>query len=203
MPKKGEPHDVRMLYLIEAEQNKQRLTWSGRTSFSMHAGEEVSFETYFNAFPASYWRRWSQLDTVVLAMDVQGAATISVYRSKHDGVRISVINVEAKDARVEIPLKLANFEDGGWLWFDVNAEEDTTITGAGWFASHEPKEQVLPDGTTIAPSAKKVAVGIPTFNRPRDAVNALHALAEDPVVLEAITDVLMPDQGNPVSYTHL
>ena len=196
MPKKGEPHDVRMLYLIEAEQNKQRLTWSGRTSFSMHAGEEVSFETYFNAFPASYWRRWSQLDTVVLAMDVQGAATISVYRSKHDGVRISVINVEAKDARVEIPLKLANFEDGGWLWFDVNAEEDTTITGAGWFAPHEPKEQVLPDGTTIAPSAKKVAVGIPTFNRPRDAVNALHALAEDPVVLEAITDVLMPDQGN-------
>ncbi|MCZ9294716.1 glycosyltransferase [Corynebacterium sp. c8Ua_172] len=196
MPKKGEPHDVRMLYLIEAEQNKQRLTWSGRTSFSMHAGEEVSFETYFNAFPASYWRRWSQLDTVVLAMDVQGAATISVYRSKHDGVRIAVTNVEAKDARVEIPLKLANFEDGGWLWFDVNAEEDTTITGAGWFAPHEPKEQVLPDGTTIAPSAKKVAVGIPTFNRPRDAVNALHALAEDPVVLEAITDVLMPDQGN-------
>ena len=196
MPKKGEPHDVRMLYLIEAEQNKQRLTWSGRTSFSMGAGEEVSFETYFNAFPASYWRRWSQLDTVVLAMDVEGAATISVYRSKHDGVRISVTNVEAKDARVEIPLKLANFEDGGWLWFDVNAESDATITGAGWFAPHEPKEQVLPDGSTIAPSEKKVAVGIPTFNRPRDAVNALHALAEDPLVLEAITDVLMPDQGN-------
>ncbi|KGF22265.1 glycosyltransferase [Corynebacterium tuscaniense] len=196
MPKKGEPHDVRMLYLIEAEQNKQRLTWSGRTSFNILAGEEVSFETYFNAFPASYWRRWSQLDTVVLAMDVQGAATISVYRSKHDGVRISVTNVEAKDARVEIPLKLANFEDGGWLWFDVNAESDATITDAGWFAPHEPKEQVLPGGSTIAPAEKKVAVGIPTFNRPRDAVNALHALAEDPFVLEAITDVLMPDQGN-------
>ena len=196
MPKKGEPHDVRMLYLIEAEQNKQRLTWSGRTSFNILAGEEVSFETYFNAFPASYWRRWSQLDTVVLAMDVQGAATISVYRSKHDGVRISVTNVEAKDARVEIPLKLANFEDGGWLWFDVNAESDATITDAGWFAPLEPKEQVLPGGSTIAPAEKKVAVGIPTFNRPRDAVNALHALAEDPFVLEAITDVLMPDQGN-------
>ena len=25
MPKKGEPHDVRMLYLIEQEHNKQRL----------------------------------------------------------------------------------------------------------------------------------------------------------------------------------
>ena len=81
MPKKGEPHDVRMLYLIEAEQNKQRLTWADRTSVSIPAGEEVSFETYFNAFPASYWRRWSQLENVVLAMEVEGQATVSIYLS--------------------------------------------------------------------------------------------------------------------------
>ena len=43
---------------------------------------------------------------------------------------------------------------------------------------------------------KQVAVGIPTFNRPRDAVNALHALAEDPYVEACISNVLMPDQGN-------
>ena len=49
MPKKGEPHDVRMLYLIEQEHNKQRLRWSDRTSFEVPAGNEVSFETYFNA----------------------------------------------------------------------------------------------------------------------------------------------------------
>ena len=120
MPKKGEPHDVRMLYLIEQEQNKQRLRWSDRTSFEVPAGNEVSFETYFNAFPASYWRRWSQLDTVVLAMTVQGRATISVYRSKYDGTRISVTNVDAT-GYTEIPLKLGNFEDGGWLWFDITA----------------------------------------------------------------------------------
>ena len=35
MPKKGEPHDVRMLYLIEQEHNKQRLRWSDRTSLSL------------------------------------------------------------------------------------------------------------------------------------------------------------------------
>ena len=127
MPKKGEPHDVRMLYLIEQEQNKQRLRWSDRTSFSIPAGNEVSFQTYFNAFPASYWRRWSQLDTVVLAMTVQGRATISVYRSKYDGTRISVTNVDAT-GYTEIPLKLSNFEDGGWLWFDITAEEDTRLS---------------------------------------------------------------------------
>ena len=65
MPRKGEPHDVRSLYLVEAEQNKQRVRWSDRTTLTVPEGQEVSFETYFNAFPASYWRRWSQLDRVV------------------------------------------------------------------------------------------------------------------------------------------
>nr|WP_268896815.1 glycosyltransferase [Corynebacterium qintianiae] len=196
MPRKGEPHDVRMLYLIEAEQNKERLSWAERTRLNIPAGAEVSFETYFNAFPASYWRRWSQLDRVILALDVEGEATISVYRSRHDGVRISVASVEVRDEHVEIPLELRNFEDGGWLWFDVTAGTETTVENAGWFADRHPQAQIMPDGTEVPPQPKQVAVGIPTFNRPRDAVNALHALSEDPVVLEAITHVLMPDQGN-------
>ncbi|PAT03314.1 glycosyl transferase [Corynebacterium sp. NML 150383] len=196
MPRKGEPHDVRSLYLVEAEQNKQRVRWSDRTTLTVPEGQEVSFETYFNAFPASYWRRWSQLDRVVLSLDIQGAATISVYRSKHDGVRISVTNVEVVDQHVEIPLPLKNFEDGGWLWFDITAESDATVTNAAWCADQAPQEQVLHDATTIPPQPKQVAVGIPTFNRPRDAVNALHALAEDPVVEACISHVLMPDQGN-------
>ena len=195
MPKKGEPHDVRMLYLIEQEQNKQRLTWSDRTSFSIPAGNEVSFQTYFNAFPASYWRRWSQLDTVVLAMEIEGRATVSVYRSKYDGTRISVTNVDAT-GYTEIPLKLNNFEDGGWLWFDITAEEDTRISDAAWCSPQAPQEQLLADGTVVPPQPKQVAVGIPTFNRPRDAVNALHALGEDSYVEASISHVLMPDQGN-------
>ena len=177
MPKKGEPRDVRMLYLIEDEHNKQRLSWSDRTSFTIPAGNEASFETYFNAFPASYWRRWSQLSSVLLAMDIEGRATISVYRSKHDGTRISVINAEAADEHIEIPLELRNFEDGGWLWFDITAETDARVRNAAWVAPQDPKEQVLDDGTVVPPQPKQVAVGIPTFNRPRDAVNALHALS--------------------------
>ncbi|WP_394281095.1 glycosyltransferase [Corynebacterium sp.] len=201
LPRKGEPHDVRMLYLVEAEQNKERLSWSNRHQVKIPAGAEVSFQAYFNAFPASYWRRWSQLDEVILAMDVTGAATISVYRSKEDGTRIAVTNVSAgtenDDKRIEIPLALKNFEDGGWLWFDITAEEDDVIVdNAAWCAGVEPQAQIMPDGSTVGPFAKEVAVGIPTFNRPRDAVNALHALAEDEEVLAAITHVIMPDQGD-------
>ncbi|HCG46856.1 glycosyltransferase [Corynebacterium flavescens] len=195
LPKRGEPFDVRMLYLIEAEHNRERLRWSDRTSVTIPAGEEVSFETYFNAFPASYWRRWSQLRSVVLVLDVEGEANVSLYRSKEDGQRISVANHLVTTGHHEFEIPLKNFEDGGWLWFDVTAETETVIADAAWCAPHAPGEQILPDGTAIAPSAKKVAVGIPTFNRPSDAVAALQALGEDPVVDEIIEVVLMPDQG--------
>ena len=196
LPKRGEPFDVRMLYIIEAEQNRERLRWSDRTSLTVPAGEEVSFQTYFNAFPASYWRRWSQLDSIILALDIEGEANISIYRSKQDGQRISVANHLVSSGHHEFELALKNFEDGGWLWFDVTAESEATISQAAWCAPSAPGPQTMPDGSIIEPSEKRVAVGIPTFNRPTDAVAALQALAEDPVVDGIIDFVLMPDQGN-------
>ncbi len=30
-----------------------------RTALRVPSGEKLSFGTYFNAFPASYWRRWT------------------------------------------------------------------------------------------------------------------------------------------------
>ena len=90
LPRRGEPHDVRTLYLLEAETNTRRVTWPDRTSFSVGAGQEVSFQTYFNAFPASYWRRWTVLESVVLQVEVRGACRVDVYRSKADGSRIHV-----------------------------------------------------------------------------------------------------------------
>ncbi len=196
LPKRGEPFDVRMLYIIEAEQNRERLRWSDRTSLTVPAGEEVSFQTYFNAFPASYWRRWSQLDSIILALDIDGEANISIYRSKQDGQRISVANHLVSSGHHEFELALKNFEDGGWLWFDVTAESEATISQAAWCAPSAPGPQTMPDGSIIEPSEKRVAVGIPTLNRPTDAVAALQALAEDPVVDGIIDFVLMPDQGN-------
>lgn len=196
LPKRGEPHDVRMLYLIESEHNNHRLKWTDRTSVFIPALAEVSFETYFNAFPASYWRRWSQLDSVVLSLELEGTATISFYRSKENGQRISISHEQIETGHHEFELPLKNFEDGGWLWFDLTAETDCQLSNAAWCSPHAPESQELPDGTLHPVQDKKVAVGIPTFNRPQDAVAALHALKEDPVVDGIIDYVLMPDQGN-------
>ncbi|AKK12051.1 glycosyltransferase [Corynebacterium uterequi] len=195
LPRVGEPDDVRMLYLLENARNHARLTWADRLSVNVPAGTEASFETYFNAFPASYWRRWSQLDRVVLRVEVTGTAAISVYRSKAEGTRVSVKSVVVTDDTARIELPLANFEDGGWYWFDVTAETDATVKDAAWCALQPPKPQVMPDGTEVGPFDKRVTVGIPTFNRPADAVAALKELSSDPVVDALIDSVIMPDQG--------
>ncbi|MBV7302481.1 glycosyltransferase [Corynebacterium sp. TAE3-ERU2] len=196
LPKRGEPRDVRMLYLIESEQNPARARWDSRTAVTIPEGCEVSFQTYFNAFPASYWRRWSQLDSVVLRLEMDGDARIDVYRSKIDGARIAVDGGLSEGGVIEFECSLAPFEDGGWLWFDVTSDSEVTITKAGWYAPCAPQPQVMPDGSTVGPFEPRVTVGIPTFNRPADAVAALEALASDPDVDAVIDTVIMPDQGN-------
>ena len=50
------------------------------------AGERLSFGTYFNAFPASYWRRWRIVTDVTLTVTLAGrGATVTVYRSMANG----------------------------------------------------------------------------------------------------------------------
>ena len=90
LPRAGEPLDVRSLYLDEAPTISRRAHSSTRTSLGIGADSEVSFATYFNAFPASYWRRWSILESVVLRVELTGSARVDVYRSKATGARITV-----------------------------------------------------------------------------------------------------------------
>ncbi|OFL12830.1 glycosyltransferase [Corynebacterium sp. HMSC063F04] len=212
LPKLGEPRDVRSLYLVEPETNAGRVQAHSRTSATIPAGDEVSFETYFNAFPASYWRRWTNLDNVVLRLELSGTARVDIYRSKIDGARIAVTGevvgdlgaaaegaeakVDGKDVHVcEIPVPLTQFEDGGWIWFDLTCETDVVIHSAGWYSDIEAPNQTYPDGTEHPAPEGRVTIGIPTFNRPTDAVAALEALSSDSEVDAIIDAVLMPDQG--------
>lgn len=212
LPKLGEPRDVRSLYLVEPETNAGRVQAHSRTSATIPAGDEVSFETYFNAFPASYWRRWTNLDNVVLRLELSGTARVDIYRSKIDGARIAVTGevvgdlgaaaegaeakVDGKDVHVcEIPVPLTQFEDGGWIWFDLTCETDVVIHSAGWYSDIEAPSQTYPDGTEHPAPEGRVTIGIPTFNRPTDAVAALEALSSDSEVDAIIDAVLMPDQG--------
>ena len=196
LPRPGEPLDVRKLYIEESDTNARRAHAPTRTTLEIGAESEVSFATYFNAFPASYWRRWSILESVVLRVELTGSARVDVYRSKATGARITVGGTAAAGAEggapgvVEFEVDLAPFEDGGWIWFDITTDTQVTVHSAGWYAPQP------------APGRADVAVGIPTFNRPADAVNALAALTSDPLVDEVVTKVILSDQGTSKAKDH-
>ncbi|MGB3483899.1 MAG: glycosyltransferase [Mycobacterium sp.] len=196
LPRPGEPLDVRKLYIEESDTNARRAHAPTRTTLEIGAESEVSFATYFNALPASYWRRWSTLESVVLRVELTGSARVDVYRSKATGARITVggapisSNGGEDPAVVEFEVELTPFEDGGWIWFDITTTEASTLHSAGWYAPVQ------------APGRADVAVGIPTFNRPSDCVNALAALTSDPLVDKVISAVIVSDQGTDKAKDH-
>ena len=192
LPRPGEPLDVRKLYIEESATNARRAHAPSRTMLEIGPESEVSFGTYFNAFPASYWRRWTTLESVVLRVELTGSARIDVYRSKATGARITVggTAVSGEHAVTEFEVGLDPFEDGGWIWFDITTDTAVTVHSAGWYAS------------VPAPTRANIAVGIPTFNRPADCVNALAALTSDPLVDQVIGAVIVSDQGTRKAKDH-
>jgi galactofuranosylgalactofuranosylrhamnosyl-N-acetylglucosaminyl-diphospho-decaprenol beta-1,5/1,6-galactofuranosyltransferase len=159
----------------------------GRRSAVVAAKQRVSLGTYFNAFPASYWRRWTTVDSVVLRMKLQGEATIVVYRStargqSHPVESLYVDSAEPQDFTVELPLK--QFIDGGWYWFDIAAGgREAVLLEADWAART--------DRTTSG----RFSIGITTFNRPEFCVDGLRVLGEAPDVLDIVDQIYVIDQG--------
>jgi galactofuranosylgalactofuranosylrhamnosyl-N-acetylglucosaminyl-diphospho-decaprenol beta-1,5/1,6-galactofuranosyltransferase len=98
LPRPGEPLDVRKLYLEESTTNSKRAHATNRTSLQIAAESEVSFATYFNAFPASYWRRWTTCTSAVLRAELTGAGRVDLYRTKATGARIYVEGREFSSA---------------------------------------------------------------------------------------------------------
>ncbi|WP_425002911.1 glycosyltransferase [Mycolicibacterium sp. S3B2] len=190
LPRPGEPLDVRKLYINESDTNARRAHAPARTELEIGPESEVSFATYFNAFPASYWRRWSTLQSVVLRVELTGSGRVDLYRTKATGARITVGGAEFSGEPVEFEIGLDPFEDGGWIWFDITTDSAVTLQHAGWYAP------------VPAPGRADVAVGIPTFNRPADCVNALTALTSDPLVDKVIGAVIVSDQGTSKAKDH-
>lgn len=193
-------------YVMHVRRSGQRVAEVvSRTGVRLPERSEVSFAAYFNAFPAAYWRRWSILDGITLRLRLRGRGRVDVYRSTARGVAVHVTgeivgtggtggtggteSSESSEAgetehEVVVPVSLAPFGDGGWVWFDLTSEGSSLeLVAGGWYAERE------------APGRAAIAVGMPTFNRPSDCVATLQALGDDPLVRDSLTAVIIPDQG--------
>ncbi len=161
-----------------------------RHAMRIRSGETLSFGTYFNAFPAAYWRRWSVVDEVRLTLTVEGAgADVTVYKSMANGrsQRVDSASTGADDrGTFSFDLTLTPFVDGGWYWYDVVAgDQDATVVSAEWTA--EVPADRAEHGT--------VAIGITTMNRPEFCSELLAQLGEDDDLAPYLDEVLVMEQG--------
>ena len=162
---------------------------TGRYTVRLEPGEDLSFGTYFNAFPAGYWRRWTIVDDVRLTVALTGAgAAVTVYRSMANGrsQRVDSAGTGA-DAKGEFTfdLSLKPFIDGGWYWYDVVAGEEPVGVEAVWDAE-VPDDRLHPGRLTIA---------ITTMNRPDFCGKLLSQLGSDRGLHEILDEVLVMEQG--------
>jgi galactofuranosylgalactofuranosylrhamnosyl-N-acetylglucosaminyl-diphospho-decaprenol beta-1,5/1,6-galactofuranosyltransferase len=161
-----------------------------RTALRVRSGERLSFGTYFNAFPASYWRRWTVVKEVRLTVEVSGrGATVIVYRSMANGrsqrVDSASTGGEAKGTFV-FDLTLKPFVDGGWYWYNVVAgDDDAVVESAEWSA--EVPEDRAEHGTTD--------VAITTMNRPDFCAKLLGQMGADERLRPFLDTVMVMEQG--------
>ena len=161
-----------------------------RTSVRVPSGEQLSFGTYFNAFPASYWRRHSVVTSVTLTLTLTGAgATVIVNKSMANGRQQKVDSAvtESEGANtVSFDLSLKPFIDGGWYWYDVVAGQgDVVVQSAEWTA--EVPGDRAEHGT--------VDLAITTMNRPDFCAELLTQLGT-PELRPYLDTVFVMEQGS-------
>lgn len=156
-----------------------------RHSIRVRSGEQLSLGTYFNAFPASYWRRWTDLREVKLVVETQGHGSITVYKSNARGTiqRVDGARVDG-ESTTEFLLSVKPFGDGGWYWFDLaSSRGDLVLKGARW------------DGPPVRHPGQTVTIQITTMNKPEFCLDTLRALAGHLDALGFAKEVLVVDQG--------
>ncbi|MDR7251479.1 galactofuranosylgalactofuranosylrhamnosyl-N-acetylglucosaminyl-diphospho-decaprenol beta-1,5/1,6-galactofuranosyltransferase [Nocardioides sp. BE266] len=109
-----------------------------RTALRLEPSQLLSFGTYFNAFPASYWRRHTVVTDVELTVSVTGTGSVvTVYKSMARGhsQRVGAATVTEESGTFTFALSLKPFVDGGWYWYDVVAgDHGATVESAEWTA---------------------------------------------------------------------
>ncbi|MFQ4147189.1 glycosyltransferase [Arthrobacter sp. LAPM80] len=157
-----------------------------RRSMTVRAGEQISFGTYFNAFPASYWRRWTDVRNIRLEVVTTGGGTVTVSKSNSRGSAQHVESASVHgDTTTVFELSLVPFGDGGWYWFDLAAGHDgMSLVEAQWTLLEEPRP------------AGQVTLEITTMNKPDYCLNNARILADNLDALENVKEILIVDQGS-------
>lgn len=169
-------------------------TVGSRRSMTIHAARHVSLCTFFNAFPAGYWRRWTGIDRVRFTATVQGRGTVTLFRSTGRGLfsPVTTLDVDAADKprTVSASIPMTGLVDGGYFWFDAKAGADTplTVSDAQWAVPVRARTATRTTPTTLS-------ITITTFNRAPYCHDQLKAIAADTDLRQRLDTIYCVDQG--------
>jgi galactofuranosylgalactofuranosylrhamnosyl-N-acetylglucosaminyl-diphospho-decaprenol beta-1,5/1,6-galactofuranosyltransferase len=155
-------------------------------------GSSVSFDTYFNSFFESQWRRYTALGTLVLKIEIEGSGTLRIHRrALNQRVLIHEQVIGPGATVIRLPSHAINFRQHGTLAAHLEAMDgDLTFVEAGWWSDEQ------------APATVRLAPIFCTFNREAAIGNVLASLASDPVVAERIASIIVVNQGRPGLLQH-
>jgi galactofuranosylgalactofuranosylrhamnosyl-N-acetylglucosaminyl-diphospho-decaprenol beta-1,5/1,6-galactofuranosyltransferase len=157
-----------------------------RQRLVVQPGSEVTLDTYFGRFPASYWQRWTVVEEVEVDIVVTGSGRVSLIASDEVGETRTLAVREVKNERggdVRLTAKLDKFLDGGFLWVDFATDDETLVVERlRW--------------TVVPPERlRQTSVVICTFNRADDCTKTLQSLARDDEALDILDAIYVVDQG--------
>ncbi|NNU27905.1 glycosyltransferase [Isoptericola sediminis] len=176
--------DRRALYLEgSAAEDADRAVVAPDGTVVVPAGTSQGFATYFGAFPASYWVRWTGTTVARLELSLEGAGTVRVSRSAPDGSS-AVVATEPVAAELAIDVDVRDAADGGWLWFEVEATDEVRVRSGRWLVDVAPRRE------------GRVSLAITTVNKPDFCHATLSAIAGSPALREVVDTVYVIDQGS-------
>lgn len=171
-------------------------TVAGRRALTVKPGKRASLCTFFNAFPASYWRRWTAVRTVRFTATVTGTGFVTLHKSNARGfitplADLPVATADGESTTIVYDLPLKGMLDGGYFWFDVTSADDSplTVADAAWSVPQSARR----GGSSTTPTTLSIA--ITTFNRPSYCHDQLKAIAGEPALRERLDTVYCTDQG--------
>lgn len=158
----------------------------------IHMGEETVADllTYFNAFSACKWAKYTNIGNLSAYVDFKGKANIILVHKNEFGEHNLHCYTISSLERETFELPIGNYPTTGILGLKIFAQTESVLFGGGWLSS-DPETQPV-----------KLGIGITTFKREaavKAAVGRLsRAIAAHPLYSTSI-DITVVDNGQTLS----
>ena len=101
------------------------------------AGVEVTFDTYFGAFSIGKWKKYTDIATFDLHVEVEGDFSLRVFCRKEDETDEETFSSDVS-GKAEVPLSM----DSGAVWFSLTAKTGGKILSADFRTAEPAKHDV-------------------------------------------------------------